>query len=148
SAIEAGVLSVQGIGTCNGQQRDDVVRVDLDRFFAKLNDLCLIVLVLIDLKQLQVGLSESLRLRELFFKIQEQRDFRVYIVFRVNLLKRLILGTSRLYLCEDIRDQPPDKDNTQRQNDSCLHLVLLNGHSSCRNCVSLYQKKSRKRQVF
>src|SRR5439155_16764619 len=90
-----------------------------------LDDLSLIVLLEIDLNKLQVSLSYGLRLRELFLKVQKQRYFSINTIFRLDLLESLILGTSRNDLCVGIRDQPPDKDNTKRQNDFCLHLVLL-----------------------
>src|SRR5205823_13880875 len=103
----------------------NVGRIRLQGLFAELDNLGLIVLLLIYLHKLQVGFSYGLGLGKLFLKVQKQRYFSIRTIFRVDLLKSLILGTSRNNLRVGIRDQPPDKDNTQRQNDFCLHLVLL-----------------------
>src|SRR5439155_13888411 len=85
--------------------------------------------------------------RKLLLKVQKERDFVIDVVFRVDLLKRLIFGTSRNHLCIGGRDQPPDKDNTQRHYDSCLHLVLLSDTPQS-EWVPLYQNCYPSRQVF
>src|SRR3989442_866055 len=72
---------------------------------------------------LQASRIRQVALGELLLKVVEQCNLGVSVTFRVDLLKGLIFGASGDHLRAENGDQSPDKDNTQRHNDFCLHLV-------------------------
>src|SRR5262249_7586002 len=88
---------------------------------AKLIDLGGVLLLRVDSHQQGVNLGQSLRLRKLLLKIQQESLLRIWIIFRFNLLKSFVFRTSGLQLGVGERPKCQHKGNARRQNDSCLH---------------------------